>query len=217
MTDALTLAGERALNEARRLWSLDIYDPKRTDHTMRGEFCRAHINAMLRACGWDWEVPYAGDGAVEWCGIFAAACWRSAGIDERWLPQFFPSTMRLNAWARYQNWNEHKNPAPTNGDRRMYAPIAANATGLPFVPRAGDIVIVGDGSPWCGDHITLCERYSPATRTVTTLSGNGGGVGPNGDRRQGVSRADFKVGASSGYRVMFVIRPAFGDLLAERP
>ncbi len=214
MTDALTRAGELAVQEALRLWNLDIYDPAKSDKSPHANESRSHINDMLKACGWTWEVPYLGDAQMEWCGIFAGACWRAAGLDPKWLATYFPSTYRLDVWARYRTFNDkNPNPRPTS-DHRLLAELNAHSTTLPFEPRAGDIVMIGDGWPSMGDHITIAESYDPETRLFKTIEGNGSGLGPSGKRRQGVVRAERHVGGD-GYCVRRIIRPGFGDLLAE--
>lgn len=215
MQDALTLAGQRAVTEAERLFLLDVYDPSRADHTPRGEHSRMVISNILTASGWTWLVPYAGNGAVEWCGLFAGACWRAAGLDPKWLATYWASTLRLTMWARYRSWNaKHPNPEPTDArDRRLLAELDARSTSLPFDPRPGDVLVVGDGSPVDGDHITIVTGYDSGT--FETISGNGGGLGPDGRRREGIVRRDFRLGGA-GYCARRLIRPAFGDLMAER-
>lgn len=214
MPDALEVAGRLALQEAARLWQLDIYDPPRSDDSPRADRSRIQIDAMLRACSWDWQVPYKGDGQVEWCGIFAGACWRRAGIDPKWLATYFPSTYRLDTWAHYRTFNaKHPNPKPPTGPYRLVAELDGGSTSLPFEPRAGDILMIGDGIPLPGDHICLVESYDPARKAFTTIEGNGSGLGPDGKRRQGVVRATRHLGGS-GYCARRLIRPAPSDLLA---
>jgi len=210
-SDALQLAGERAVAEAQRLWSLDVYDPRVADDTENGKRCKAIISDIVRDAGWTWAVPYRGDGAVQWCGMFAAACWRTAGIDPQWLATFWASTLRMATWFRYRDWNETSaGDRPASGGRMiMRGTDATFPDGT--LPRAGDIVIVGDGTPAEGDHITLLERYSPSV--FHTVSGNGGGEGPVGKRREGISKADY-FATRGGYRVLWVARPGVGDLLA---
>jgi hypothetical protein len=77
-------------------------------------------------------------------------------------------------------------------------------------PRAGDVIIVGDGNPPVGDHITVCCGFDAKTSTVSTISGNGVGLGPDGKRREGIVRRDFKPG--EGYQPLWLVRPAFDDL-----
>lgn len=214
MTDGLARAGELAVAEALRLWQLDIYDPPRSDTSELGIRSKRHIDDLLAACGWVWEIPYKGDGQVEWCGIFAGACWRVAGIDPKWLATYFASTYRLDLWASYRSFDiKHPNPRPAK-DQRLIALLDASSSRLPFEPRAGDILMIGDGNPPAGDHIAIVERYDAATKTFHTIEGNGVGRGPDGKRRQGVVRAERHLGGQ-GYCARRLIRPGFGDLIAE--
>ncbi len=216
-TGALELAGQRAVTEARRLWNLDIYDPPVGDKRPRTPECLSIIAGIIDRCGW-LSKPYAGNGPPQWCGLFAGDCWRAAGMDPKWLAVWWASTMRLGAWARYQNWNEHKNPKPSTwgtDDLRMIGRLDPGRP-LPFEPRAGDVVVVGDGNPTDGDHITLLAAYNANRRSFNTLSGNGGGIGPKGDSREGISQREYLIDAGK-YRAMWLVRPAFGDLLSEAP
>lgn len=211
--DAMTTAGERAVAEALRLWNLDVYDPPRSDHSERAKKCRAVIDEILIASGWRWEVPYLGDGQVQWCGLFAAACWRKAGINPALLATFWASTLRLDAWARGKHWNGR----PAGGPRPF---VRLDSSSTPedcrlsdsSLPKTGDIVIVGDGKPAEGDHIALCESYDALNGVFRTISGNGGGIGPTGTRRQGIVKTDYRIGGP-GYCVRAVMRPLPGDLL----
>ncbi len=222
MIDALALAGAAAIAEADRLWRLDIFDPRRSDKSIEAAVSKGHVSDMLTACGWTWEVPYAGDGAVEWCGIFAGACWRVAGLDPKWLRTYWASTYRLDLWGRYRAFDTaHPNPSPKS-DWRILCEMnrdsteipRESSTDLPLVPRAGDVLMIGDGVPAMGDHICLVESYKDGV--FKTIEGNGVGVGPNGNRRPGVVRAERKLGGD-GYCARRLIRPGFGDLLAEKP
>ncbi len=163
--DALAAAGKRAVVEATRLWGLDIFDPARSDTSPRANVSRDAISGMLKACGWTWEVPYKGDGQVEWCGIFVGACWRAAGLDPKWLATYFASTYRLDIWARYRSFNTaHPNPRPDAGPYRLICNLDQRSGSLPFTPRPGDILMIGDGSPEFGDHITLVHVHSVGSR-----------------------------------------------------
>ncbi len=206
--------GELAIAEALRLWRLDVYDPKASDKSSHAAASREVIDGLLRACGWGWQVPYRGNGQIEWCGIFAGACWRKAGLDPKWLATYFASTYRLDLWARYRTFNpRHPNPRPQSG-ARLLAELDASSTAIPFAPEAGDILLIGDGSPACGDHITLVERYDASRRVFFTIEGNGTGVGPAGNRREGIVRAERRLGGG-GYCARRLIRPADWDFLAS--
>ncbi len=216
MIDALTHAGELARDAALKLWTLDIFDPPHGDTRPRTPECLAVINEIITANGWGGNVKYTGNGNPQWCGFFVGKCWRDAGLDSSWLASYFASTYRLTLWARYVRFSSTSkaNPIPHEPqDRRRMAALTPRKEPL-FPPRAGDIVIVGDGEPAEGDHITLCVGYDPSRRIFDTISGNGGGVGPKGDKREGISRREYAIDYG-GYRAMFVIRPGFGDLQAE--
>lgn len=205
-------AGGRAVAEAQRLFALDVYDPRRDDTSAAADHSRSVIDAILTSAGWLWEVPYKGDGQVEWCGMFAAACWHGAGIDPRWLATYFASTYRLDIWARYQSFDvKHPNPKPAAGPYRTIANADAHSTSLPWDPEPGDIVMIGDGAPEYGDHITVAVSYDAATKTVATISGNGVGMGPDGKRRQGIVKSTVHLGGG-GYCIRRVIRPAESDV-----
>ncbi len=217
MTDALTHAGELAAAAALKLWTLDVYDPPHGDTRARTPECLAVINDIIVANGWGGNVKYAGNGPPQWCGMFAGKCWRDAGLDPSWLASYWASAFRLGLWARYQRFSASSkaNPIPREPqDRRRIAALTPRKDPL-FPPRAGDIVIVGDGDPTEGDHVTINVGYDPSRRIFDTISGNGGGVGPRGDKREGISRREYAIDYG-GYRAMFVVRPGFGDLMAER-
>jgi hypothetical protein len=217
--DAVAVAGRAALAEARRLFALDVYDPPLADKSERADHSRFVINLILQASGWGWQMPYKGDGQVEWCGLFVAACWRAAGIDPKWLARYFASTYRLDLWGSYRSFDQKlPNPRPKMGPFRKMAILDPQSLALPFVPQAGDILVVGDGVPAAGDHITLVESYDDATHTFSTYEGNGVGVGPDGKRRQGIVRAKRYLGGhAQRYCARRLIRPAPSDLLTAAP
>jgi hypothetical protein len=209
--DKLAAAGRAALAEATRLWESDVYDPPRNDYSPRGVASREAIQRIVNDGGWTW-ICYRGDGDVEWCGLFAAACWRAAGLDARWFAAFWASTYRLDLWARYRPFNQKPNPKPALGPFRLFAMLSPESVSLPFAPRAGDILMIGDGSPAFGEHICLVESYDEERHLFHTIEGNGHGLGPDGKRRQGVVRAVRHLGGS-GYCARRLIRPAPSDLL----
>lgn len=212
--DALEAAGQLAIAEALTLWRRDIYDPKRADKSGHANMCRAVISEIVRSdkgAGWSWLPAYEGDdvkGRPEWCGMFAARCWfRSIPLATR--KTHFPSCYRLDAWA-----------FAGKDARRGYLQLDADsitadvATFCGTGPRAGDILIVGDRRPVWGDHIALVERYDAADRMFYTVEGNGVGLGPRGNRRQGIVRAKRPLGARQGHTYIGrrLIRPAVADL-----
>jgi hypothetical protein len=197
--------------EGLRLWHLDVIDPRRNDMSDRANASRTVIDEIITAAGWTWQVPYFGDGQVEWCGMFVAACWRAAGIDPKWLAPYFASTYRLDTWARYRQFGNTPNKKPDAGPHRLIVDLTPLSTDLPFQPRAGDILMIGDGQPSAGDHICLVTRYDHERRVFETVEGNGNGLGPDGKRRQGIVTAKRSLGGL-GYCARRLIRPAPHDI-----
>lgn len=215
--ERLRLAGERALAEAVRYWNLDVTDPSAWARGPSADRSRKIIDEILILAGWGWKTPYRGNepGAVQWCGLFAATCWRAAGINPSMLATFWASTIRLAHWVRYRPWDEkHPNRRPTSSDGLRKLCELGKGKKPTFTPRAGDILIVGDGKPAEGDHITIVESYNAETRTFSTVNGNGGGKGPDGKRREGVVRTDYAID-SGGYRALWLMRPGIDDLLGD--
>lgn len=233
MTDAdLEAAGKAAVIEGLRLWHEDIGDPapqflitppanataKQLELHARATRWRRVIDTILVSAGWDWLVPYAGNGpGPQWCGYFMARCWRIAGIDPKWLAAFFASTLRLYNWAHYRPWNDKPNPAPASGQpRRLVAKLGreSKASSLPFKPREGDIVIIGaDAAHPEGRHICVATGFDEARGVITTVEGNGWGNGPDGKPREGIVVGERKIGGATGDVVLWVYRPAPSDLL----
>lgn len=208
--DKLVTFGERVAERMEALWKLDVFDPPVGSSHPRAKFCLDTISKIIARNGWGWALPYRGDGPPQWCGMTAGDAYAEAGLDPSWLSAYFASTYRLKLWATYQRFSRTSkaNPTPTSSDRRVYADLRKTFT---VKPQAGDIVIVGDGNPDVGDHVTVCMGYDPTTKTFDTISGNGGGVGPKGNSRQGISRKSYRIG-QSGYAPMFLIRAASSDL-----
>lgn len=208
----LQSAGQAALMAAQQYWQTGTYDPQVSDHSAAAEASRSVIDSILKACGWGGE-PYKGDGQVEWCGLFAGACWRAAGLDPKWLADYFPSTYRLDQWANYRDFGKVPNVKPSDPTQwRRVANLDQTSQGLPWAPQAGDILMIGDGLPAAGDHICIVESYNPVARTFVTYEGNGNGLLPDGTRRQGIVRGVRHLGGT-GYCARRLIRPGTSDLL----
>lgn len=196
--------GRLAISEALRLWKLDIYDPPRSDKSVSAIASKGHIDSFIRSgLGWTWEPTYAGDGAFEWCGAFAAWCW--AGVKAQLRRQYFASTYRLDRYARYQSVNGELN----RGAGRLIATLDEHSNVTPWEPRAGDILMIGPPGSGFGKHITLVESFDG--KVFHTVEGNGTGTGPHGERQQGVVRAVRTLGGT-GWHARRLIRPSVEDL-----
>lgn len=217
--DRLKVAGERALARALGQWKLDIRDWKRTAKGVESEADRVIIDDYIRrGLGWTWQAPYAGDGAFEWCGAFAAWCWYMDLLPEL-RRDYLPSCYRLFAWSQGLTASGEKPKAPI--ERPTFLALDENSTAADVLgfagtgPRAGDLLIVGDGKPEYGEHITVVEKFDAAGERFYTVEGNGGGTFPDGTRGQGVVRAIRPLGrASVRYIARRLYRPTLAHLMA---
>ncbi len=203
----LAAAGRKAVAHAGALWSLDIFDPRQSDHSISALASKHEINCMIHSAGlgWTWEPTYAGDGDFEWCGAFAAACWTAIRPELR--KTYFASTYRLDRYARYGSVNGEKN----QGSGRLIAELNEHSTSLPWEPRAGDILTIGPVGSGYGKHICLVESY--ADGVFSTIEGNGTGLGPHGERQQGVVRGRRALGGAGVWHARRLIRPSVSDLV----
>lgn len=221
---ALVAAGERAVATALAWWRLDIYDPRINDTSANAKRSKNFIDEFCKLVGWTWIVPYDGDGEVEWCGIFAGAAWRKAGLKLDIAKTFFPSTWRLVAFAHYKPYDEkNKNQKPKKGPYRriMYFDEKSKTTDVPthddgvslesFIPRAGDVVIIGPAGK--DKHICLLEKVTVEDGVCWfhTIEGNGTGTDPDDNKQHGVVRAKRRIGGT-GWHVRKVIRLAPSDV-----
>lgn len=237
--DALINAGIIALNAGLSIWENGFIDPP--DPTGNDE-ARSFINLIIgtdAGLGWASHVPYNQDGDFEWCGAFAAYCWRVAGLDPELAKWYYSSTYRLNNYGRYLR-SVGKEPAeillkfkkpelPIQG--RKYLRLNQNSKPKDveaFGPRAGDILITGlpggmrmefptenpGIAPDYGTHITVVERFDPVEAVFHTVEGNGTGTFPDGKRKTGVCRNKRPLGTRKNelYHARLLIRPSIEDL-----
>jgi hypothetical protein len=225
----LETTGRHAIEIAAARWSLGVFDPRRTDRSANAEKSRNQIDGYIGdGLGWTWERPYQGDGDFEWCGAFAATCWLPVRADLR--RTYFASTYRLDRYARYQSVNGERN----KGTGRLIAELDENTENvgshivthrngrtrsIEWSPRAGDILLIGPTGSGYGKHICLVESY--ADGVFQTIEGNGTGRAPNGQRWQGVVRAERYLGKAPrppysrhalDWHARRLIRPSVEDL-----
>lgn len=209
-TDAdLSALGTLTMIDAHDVWAEDIFDPKSSDRSADAARCRAVIDDCIRGdqgLSWSWEDAYKGDGDFEWCGAFAARCWR--GLKERVRRLYFASTYRLDRYGSYRPVDHEAN----TGAGRLYAQLDEHSTSLPFEPRAGDLLLIGPKG--YGQHICLIDWYDHERREFHTIEGNGTGEGPHGEHQHGVVKGVRPLGAerTGMWCARRLIRPSVEDL-----
>lgn len=223
-SDRLASAGRKAIERALAMWQSDVYDPRPDDFSMEGTLCKNIIDKLIRstnALAWTWENIYAGDGDFEWCGAFAAYCW-GPEVKQSIRQTYFSSTLRLDRYASYRSFNGEPN-AYTAGERRLYAALDENSAPADVAwARPGDILIIGPAQPdpahplgWksYGQHICLVESFDGDLGVFHTLEGNSNGLGPHGEKQQGVVKGVRKLGGTTGWHARRLIRPSVDDLV----
>lgn len=213
--DPLVAAGREALEDALACHALGVDDPKHGDNSPRAERGRHVIEDMIRSpLGLAWtRQDYDGNGDVEWCAAAWTRWWGARlrfSLKER--ATYFASTYRLDALFRGESI--FGVPCPVRPGRKRWA-FTPSSSALPAgcEPRAGDCLIVGDGKPWCGDHVTLVRGWDAKRRMFLTVEGNAV-ERVNGKRREGVILGQRPLGAREGhsYLAMFLYRPSALDL-----
>jgi hypothetical protein len=224
--DKLREAGAAALAKAIALFNLDVWDPPIRDKRPVAERWRDVITDCIGGDGkgnglaWGWEGRYAGDGDYEWCGALAARCWQEGGLVKQARTDSWSSCYRLQRWASYRAASERVlNAKPSVGPYRLCVALDEHSTRIPdgVEVRPGDILIVGGVGTGPGKHITVIERFDEVRRVFLTREGNGGGIGPDGKRRQGIVRGERPLGLPRGaaeptYHARWLVRPAPSDL-----
>lgn len=227
-------AGERALERALAAWQRDIVDPpSKSLRDPAFEQDRTEIDSYIRhgvlmgGVQNPKSFKYTKDGDYEWCGAFVAHCWEPfIQADLRQL--YFPSTYRLDCYGRYlagfQTPNaqavakKYQKPSmPEEARKYLRLTYMSSVDEVnDFAPRAGDILLVGTSmGPAYGAHVTLIEKWDPATKIFHTVEGNGTGLGPDGKRRQGVVKAQRPLGGvapGKTYHALRIIRPGLSDI-----
>jgi hypothetical protein len=166
---------------------------------------------LVRVAGYEPLAAAGGLFTINMCMLLAFWCW---GMVNPWLQRNGFHTDRLIAWANYERFTPKSKANPPPAPGRPHRMIAKLVRGKPppFIPFDGDVVIVGNGKRHAGDHVTINMGYDEHSRSFETISGNGGGLGPRGDKREGISRREYAIDTDIGYRAMWIIRPAETDL-----
>lgn len=220
-------AGQIAAYATKRRWLDNIVDLPSVN-SADYDRCRGVIDSLIRSplgINWTWEQLYPTH--FKWCGTEAADGWRVAGISLDTRTFFFPSTDRLDKWARYLPIQSHKNVARPSTGARMIINLDEHSRVKDAVfpdgtkPRAGDVVLMGpveaggEKQPELGVHIGTIELFDPTSGIATTIEGNGTGQFPTGASGRGIVRGKRYVGASNltTYHIRRIIRPGVHDLV----
>lgn len=221
-------AGRQARDVALSLWGRHIVDPPRsTWRDPAWDASRYAIDDMIRGpMGLGWSrcssappiKAYRHDGDYEWCGAFAAQCWRAVGLAPELARLYWSSTYRLDRYGsrRTAFWTpgEARTRKAYPGADRAYLQVRPETT-LEDVerwgPRAGDILLVDTVSGWdYGHHVTIVGRVEGVV--AHTIEGNATGRAPSGDVVQGVVRQTRHMRTWRRF-----IRPGASDLVAVTP
>lgn len=197
---------ERVVAFALAEWQAGITEPtasrpngaERIDFYIRSPKAHGASSAQLPKNPHD-TVAYTRNGQWSWCIAFCMACHGAADCPAETRRKRGASTYKLQA------------------TEEMYGPAIPKVSAADLQP--GDILVVGDGDPWWGDHGCIVESVNHDTGLVYTIEGNAHGVLPGGALGEGVvkrtrpldSRQMGKMCPVSGYqqtmRFMAAFRP----------
>lgn len=161
-----------AVLRAEDAFRANIVDPR--DDGAAFATSRSWIRTFIGdGLGWPSEAAaYNHDGQFAWCGAFVAWCWRD-GVPLGVRRQYFASTYRLSRLAR------------GGGLDKVPAQLVQVVKPHDVVP--GDIITLWGDQDGYGTHIALVAEVGAR---LVTIEGNANGVGPRGDRREGVVRCE---------------------------
>jgi hypothetical protein len=224
----LVEAGKNAAAEGLRLWHLDVRDPSVAD-------LAAHKPEALRwrdVIDWHLQADWLGQlHAVqgqprrpEWCGVTADDCWIDGGARpeaQRGMVRLDAPAVRVGALpyrTRSTDARTRRPPACSvalarSSGRRRRSPT------LPFAIREGDIIVIGRPTDLeklrlVGRHIEIAIGVDLERGIVHTVSATPAATVPTGKPREGITVSERHIGPGghNGDHVMWVYRPAPGDL-----
>jgi uncharacterized protein YijF (DUF1287 family) len=140
--------------------------------------------------GWTWQ-RYPAPGA-QWCGAFAAFCWRAAGLDRSVRYKRLASVYRITRWC--------------SGEQGRLRAVLLDAI------QPGDILLIGDNDG--PSHIGIAIAAPDESGQVETIEGNSVATLGDGTRGEGVVRRlrpPLEVRPGSRF-IHFAIRPLPADL-----
>lgn len=246
-TSSGVLDGSVVVAAARELWLkgyINSYHTHRRPATLdlinRLFSTPEGINWRTTINGHDYSVPWthetfvadqalgAADQMSNYCGAFAAYCWRAAGLALPLREQFFAGVGRLTNYANYiatPNTAGARWQRPADGTGRKVLELGPGSTAADvtaFGVEPGDILLLGSGAHGAraASHIAIIESFDAATGLFTTYEGNASPgkqatAYPDGSRDQtyGVVHRTRPVG--DRYKELYamrVIRPSVHDL-----
>ena len=178
-----------ALNRAIEEWGQDIREPVGvvTSHPIVDRYIRGDEGSQAHIREYENRSKVKAR-QFQWCGSFASWCW-GLSLDPDIRKYIMRSCSRIRgSWTsatpeRLRGW----------GPKRR---VAAH------VIQPGDFMLIGPGD---GTHITLV--FAVIGDVISTIEGNSTGIGPKGDRFEGVVRHE-----RSRSEAKWVIRLQMEDL-----
>ena len=152
-----------------------------------------------RGCGWTWEKKYRRNGQWAWCGMFVGAIYRRLGLHRYLAQSAYPSTYRLARYAKYLPFSKNckaRVAHPLTGEiisvlelheeydcLRMVQELdhVSDYSSLDFIPRPGDVLLVGYKRGHYGKHVSMVLEYDEDKGLCATVEGNCHGWLPCGN------------------------------------
>jgi len=152
---------------------------------------RGRVDEIVHQSGFQ----YRWVAGLDWCGIFVAAHYASAGMDSDLRAGFYhtdnvinfftynPDGRRVHASIRDgEVWRGVRDYHQTRGSLRRWTDAATIRSALAggnygaLDIRPGDVVLIDHTNNGSADHITMVQSYDSSTGMLTTIEGNAAGT-----------------------------------------
>ncbi len=195
---ALALFQALSVLSARATWQEGVVEPGKEGIAKANKDKDNALRGIFKDGGWGNITHDKKKGRVaDWCGMFVgASMFRGAGLDQELrmgmlhtsnVMDYFRYTQKANAkrapksiWADGE-WHDLKAYHGSRGSERKWTTrdaLAAEMAGdsSPDI-WPGDVVLIDhSGKKTKPQHITMVESYNAATKVLTTIEGNTGGI-----------------------------------------
>lgn len=179
--DPLQVAQDKAANSANADWAMGGVSTRGANAD--------RVDAIIKESGFQ---NYFTDG-LQWCGMFVAAHYRSAGLDADLRKGFYhvanvehfftyqwetrvPRAIRVgDDWRDVREYHNERGSVRTWMNHGQIESAVAGGNYGALDIRPGDVVLIDHEGNGSADHITMVQSWDPSTGMLVTVEGNASG------------------------------------------